>query len=1001
LTTEVDECNSSIVNKSSHLLVFLLAALPLSAANLVEIVSKSLPRLPGRAASGNSGGYQFNRVGKRVLFTSDSTELVEAKTGLGNTDVYTLDLEDGSIALVSTNLAGLPGSRRSLATGISPGLEVFLSESEDLVEGDENELTDAFLRDPATGRIRRVGRKGPGSGLLDGHVTAAVPSLDGSRVVFVTESVPDLEPPILGGGAYLLEVASGNVRVLSTSSHPLGETPRDPLISRDGSTVVLSDPTSAGSVGTLLELVVHRDGAASFRPDLGRWLSWSEPLPSKPIDVANPVLSLDGRHLAFLAYASQTNFGRASLFWMDLSQPSDIRLVEEDVPNSPIAMSEDGTTLAFETFHTNSVTGLPGRRVRFWNAVSGHGSFDSLLTVPVSVTTEPEGASAPVFSPDGSRIAYIEERGVVSATATNLHRSLAIHELATGTRTTLAGSLAVAPGADLGWSFMEFLADGSGLLVETSARLVETDLNGLQDLYLVPTDGGPARLLTVAHTGASAISGDQASQLGEDSISADGRYVVFSSDASNLVPSDNNRRRDVFLRDRKLGVTHLISRNTNGVSANGASFDGKISSDGRFAFFRSQASDIVEGPIGNVGYLFRFEMASGTVLRLGAPPGAVDLPIVHWYSPSGDGEIVAFEGFPRAFVIGASSRIGVMVWRPRDRSVEVVSQRFGNLGLPWLENRTRSSRDGRRIVLLDGGNRFFGYDRETGDRHDLLPTNAVFGTAGPVAISPDGDLVAAVNLSAGGAAGSELWVGRFGTGTLVRVDSIADAQHREPVFSPDGRSLVVAEVPSDPTAHGNLVLYSLGSDARPIRSEPLDRTTNNAPANGRSRWPAFSADGQRVVFRSAASNLTPDDDNGVPDLFARDLPDGPIVRVTQGAEERTGPPLLDSSGQTVVFTTIAAGLLPGDRNGSVDVFAASVDLPEKLSAGLIRLAGKLHVEFVSRPDRAYRLEKSNSLAETGWAAEGDSVVGDGFALRLEIPGEAAESAFVRIRSISR
>src|SRR5206468_9696249 len=79
----------------------------------------------------------------------------------------------------------------------------------------------------------------------------------------------------------------------------------------------------------------------------------------------------------------------------------------------------------------------------------------------------------------------------------------------------------------------------------------------------------------------------------EPSVSADGRFVVFSSTASNLVANDTNNAADVFLHDTTNNATTLISVNTAGGVGNGASDEPSISADGRFVSFRSAASDLL------------------------------------------------------------------------------------------------------------------------------------------------------------------------------------------------------------------------------------------------------------------------------------------------------------------------------------------------------------------------------------------------------------------------
>jgi Tol biopolymer transport system component len=94
-------------------------------------------------------------------------------------------------------------------------------------------------------------------------------------------------------------------------------------------------------------------------------------------------------------------------------------------------------------------------------------------------------------------------------------------------------------------------------------------------------------------------NGDQAEPFhavsGLPDISADGRYVVFSSEATNLVDDDTNGDSDVFVHDLVLGSTSRVSVSTQGTQAHGPSFQPRISADGRYVVFRSIASDLVPG----------------------------------------------------------------------------------------------------------------------------------------------------------------------------------------------------------------------------------------------------------------------------------------------------------------------------------------------------------------------------------------------------------------------
>ena len=78
------------------------------------------------------------------------------------------------------------------------------------------------------------------------------------------------------------------------------------------------------------------------------------------------------------------------------------------------------------------------------------------------------------------------------------------------------------------------------------------------------------------------------------SISGNGRYVAFESEATNLVKNDTNGDYDVFVHDRKTGKTKRVSKRTNGTEADGGSGDASIAGDGRYVAFESSATNLVK-----------------------------------------------------------------------------------------------------------------------------------------------------------------------------------------------------------------------------------------------------------------------------------------------------------------------------------------------------------------------------------------------------------------------
>lgn len=121
---------------------------------------------------------------------------------------------------------------------------------------------------------------------------------------------------------------------------------------------------------------------------------------------------------------------------------------------------------------------------------------------------------------------------------------------------------------------------GSGRYVafdSSASNLVSGDTNGSYDVFVRDRVAGTTRRVSVSTDG---VQGDRGSGLPE--ISRDGRFVVFSSDATNLVPGDTNNQHDVFVHDVATGTTERVNVGPYGEQANGYSQNPTISANGRF-----------------------------------------------------------------------------------------------------------------------------------------------------------------------------------------------------------------------------------------------------------------------------------------------------------------------------------------------------------------------------------------------------------------------------------
>ena len=138
--------------------------------------------------------------------------------------------------------------------------------------------------------------------------------------------------------------------------------------------------------------------------------------------------------------------------------------------------------------------------------------------------------------------------------------------------------------------------------------------------------------------------GNGSSMLGQ--ASTNGQFVVFQSDASNLVPNDTNGVTDIFVSDLVAGTTTLVSVSTNGGPANGASTDPVMTPDGRFVAFISRASNLIPGDINGIPDIFIRDLVAGTnqLVSVGALCSTLVSPGTIMATPvmTPDGRYVAF-----------------------------------------------------------------------------------------------------------------------------------------------------------------------------------------------------------------------------------------------------------------------------------------------------------------------------------------------------------------------
>ena len=230
--------------------------------------------------------------------------------------------------------------------------------------------------------------------------------------------------------------------------------------------------------------------------------------------------------------------------------------------------------------------------------------------------------------------------------------------------------------------------------------------------------------------------------IGTASISADGRYVAFSSDAPNLVPGDTNDALDVFVHDRETGTTSRVSVDSAGTQAEGVSGFTSISADGRYVAFGSRAPNLVPGDTNDALDVFVHDRTTGTTSRVSVDSaGSQAEGGSAFTSISADGRYVAFGSAAPNLVPGDTNDALDVFVRDRETGttsrVNVDSAGTQAEGVSGLGNRDSSiSADGRYVAFgSDAPNLVPG---DTNDAQDIFVHDRERGTTSRVSVDSAG-----------------------------------------------------------------------------------------------------------------------------------------------------------------------------------------------------------------------------------------------------------------------
>ncbi len=388
-------------------------------------------------------------------------------------------------------------------------------------------------------------------------------------------------------------------------------------------------------------------------------------------------------------------------------------------------------------------------------------------------------------------------------------------------------------------------ADGTVIAFDSIAdNLVTGDTNQSDDVFVRNRTTGRTHRVSVSSTGVQANGTSS-----RPDVSNDGRYVVFDSSASNLVPGDTNNRTDVFMHDRMTGETTLVSQSSSGQQGNDSSFSPVISGNGHLVAFTTNATNLTRRPT-NGAIVIRNLLTGRTSIgsfRLDGTAAPAASP-----SLSANGRYLAFASFVPDVVAGdTNDAFDVFV---RDRRLGITTRvsvdsegaeaQGGGSFEPSL------SADGHEVAFASEATNLVADD--TNGVQDIFAHDMSNGTTQRVSVASDGSQADGQSDGPGIRGGSTFGPDISADGTKVAFDSIATNLVADDsnicTYSPGGQSFPEPGECPDVFVRD----LSVGTTVR------VSVSTAGAQEDDASTDPAISANGLRVAFFSAAAFVTDD-----------------------------------------------------------------------------------------------------------------------------------------------
>lgn len=371
----------------------------------------------------------------------------------------------------------------------------------------------------------------------------------------------------------------------------------------------------------------------------------------------DPAISKDGRYVVFESHATDLipddANGVQDLYVKDRRSGAIKRISltatrgESNQDSDNPSISADGSGIAFECYASN-MTPLDtdgNADIYVYNQFLGQ---LEILSISNSGQKGNADSTHPAISGGGRHVAFESQATNLVAGDGNGATDIFVYDRGNDMIERVSIRDAVTE-ANQGSQNASISGDGRFVAFSSAAsNLVDGDGNAVSDVFVF--DRLTRSILRVS---TSSAEGQANGDSFEPSLSSDGRFVVFVSAATNLVPDDTNGKNDIFLKDLTTGILFRCSVDDARVQGNDYSYDPDISDDGRFVTFKSLSTNLVEGGTNAVGNIFVHDRITRETRRISAdesglePDGESFFPMI-----SGDGRTVVFQSGATNLVSG-------------------------------------------------------------------------------------------------------------------------------------------------------------------------------------------------------------------------------------------------------------------------------------------------------------------------------------------------------------